>query len=187
MDNSSIGRTRKDAGPITGNGAGAMIITDDVIARFWIKVDRHGPDDCWEWQGADRGSGYGSMKAGKRAELAHRISWTIAKGAIPEGIYICHHCDNRACVNPSHLFAGTQSDNMLDAYRKGRIKLPYCPEVQFQKGEGHPNSKLTNDNVRSIRRAYASGGVIYRDLAKQYGVDHTLIYQIVNRIRWTHI
>ena len=165
-----------------------MIITDDVVDRFWAKVDRRGPDDCWEWQAAERSKGYGAFKVGGHAELAHRVIWTITNGSIPNSLFVCHHCDNPGCVNPKHLFIGSHSDNMRDAYYKGRIKMP-ANSVSFRygKGENNPNSKLTDADVLDIRRLYADGGVTYRSLSEYYGVDHTLIYQVVRRKRWTHI
>ena len=165
-----------------------MFITDKVIVSFWDKVDKQGPNDCWEWQGANRGNGYGAMKLDEHVVSAHRIAWTIMNGEIPTSLLVCHHCDNKTCVNPKHLFLGTQADNMRDAYRKGRITLPANrADTQFQKGERHPGSKLTDNVVLDIRQIYQGGSVTYRDLSKYYDVDRSLIYQIVKRKKWTHI
>ena len=163
-----------------------MIITDDVVTRFWEKVDKRGPDDCWEWQAGTR-TGYGVIKISGRQFQAHRLSWVMAYGEIPNTLFICHHCDNRACVNPRHFFLGTHADNIRDAYYKGRIKVPKSLGRRFGKGEEHPNSKLTESDVKEIRQLYQGGGVTYRNLSEYYGVDHTLIYQVVRRKRWTHI
>lgn len=91
--------------------------------RFWKKVDVRGADECWEWQGFVAPNGYGRFDGG----LAHRFSWVLANGAIPEandyspfGYLILHKCDNRSCVNPNHLFLGTQQDNIQDQVAKGR-------------------------------------------------------------------
>ena len=91
--------------------------------RFWPKIVRRGPDECWEWQAAKSTRGYGKLGApGTDAgcEYAHRVSWELHNGPIPDGMHVLHHCDNRICVNPQHLFLGTNLDNILDMRAKGR-------------------------------------------------------------------
>lgn len=92
--------------------------------RFWAKVDKRGPDDCWLWSGATIEFGHGQFSSGKRNVYAHRYSWEMANGPIPDGLYVLHKCDVPACVNPSHLFLGTQTENMADMRRKGRGSKP---------------------------------------------------------------
>jgi hypothetical protein len=91
--------------------------------RFWEKVDKRGPDECWEWTGARTAPGWHgvSMGPGGRKQTAHRIAWELTNGPIPEGLFALHHCDNPPCVNPAHLFLGTIKDNMVDAARKGHM------------------------------------------------------------------
>lgn len=90
--------------------------------RFWAKTDRSG--ECWLWTGAKNPAGYGSFSMNGTNDMAHRTSWTLTYGPIPEGMFVCHHCDNPPCVRPDHLFLGTALDNMLDKVAKGRAKGP---------------------------------------------------------------
>lgn len=98
------------------------------VIRF-LRRARPAQSGCWEWTGCRLPDGYGRASAGyKQTGLAHRVAWTLFVGPIPEGMYVCHKCDNRSCVKPSHLFLGTQLDNMRDAVAKGRMARNKQPQ-----------------------------------------------------------
>lgn len=144
------------------------------VDRFWIKVKKS--DGCWIW-GALRLNGYGCLRFNGKRTLAHRVSWEIHNGPIPEGLFVLHRCDNPACVRPDHLFLGTRKDNMQDMIKKGRrapIRLL---------GEWNPQSKLTEASVKQIRSSNCSG----IDLAKQFGVSQQLISEVKARLVWKHV
>lgn len=149
-----------------------------LVNRFWAKV-RKG-DGCWLWIASTAPTGYGRIQRGRRGEgvvLAHRLSWELTYGPIPAGLFVCHHCDTRACVRPDHLFLGTDDDNKVDKSRKGT--WPCGSEVR--------QAKLNEAQVSEIRRRYAAGGIRQIDLAIAYGVADSLISCIINRVYWRHI
>jgi len=132
-------------------------------------------------------TGYGRFKIAGKAEMAHRIAYDLAIGGLDSDLMICHHCDNPPCCNPAHLFQGTRSDNMKDAYAKGR--LPFNDEGYVRakaRGERIWSSKLAREDVMRIR-TLASMGVRKATLGRLYGVDRTNVGQIVARRTWTHV
>lgn len=149
-----------------------------VAVRFWKMVDVRSPDECWEWLGSKLLNGYGQMGVpGRRPEGAHRISFVINKGPIPPGQFVLHHCDNKSCVNPKHLFLGTQADNVSDAKKKNRLSV----------GERHCISKLTDKSVRLIRADYETGNFSQSQLGKKYKVSSGNIGYITRRHTWRHV
>ncbi len=148
-----------------------------VLERFFVKI-AYGTSDCWYWRGAINYLGYGLFSTGK----AHRVSWELFNGNIPSGLSVCHTCDVRNCVNPKHLFLGTQLDNMRDAKTKGRIKGPASLV-----GSANGWSKLTEKEVISIRADYAGGRYSNRQLADKYHISRANIGRIVKRQLWKHI
>lgn len=112
--------------------------------RFWARVQRG--DGCWEWTGRLNEHGYGGLWFRRKMDRAHRVAWTLTNGEIPAGLCVLHHCDNRRCVRPDHLFVGTQLDNMRDMVAKGRQAHP-----RPLRGLDHPRGKLSDEDVAVIR------------------------------------
>lgn len=165
--------------------------TPSLRARFWSKVDKSG--DCWLWTGTLYRTGYGCFAVSRsRNDGAHRVAYTLTHGAIPAGLWVLHRCDVRACVNPDHLFLGTAADNNRDASQKGRSPFGdrngarLYPE-RLPRGERQWMAKLTEDDVRAIRAAFASGYWSQRALAVMYGVNRSCIGSIVRREKWKHV
>lgn len=149
-------------------------------ARFWAKVDRSGPPgSCWTWTASRRGGlGYGSYRSRGRLCSAHRFSWQLVHGQVPDGICVLHRCDVPSCVNPAHLFLGTHRDNTNDKVAKGRQARV--------RGERHGLSKLTAPRVIEIRARLALGANQY-DLASAYGVSQPTISQVARGVTWRHV
>lgn len=117
--------------------------------------------------------------------LAHRVSWILTNGVIPDGICVLHSCDNPPCVNPSHLWLGTKADNNRDKEEKGRGKPPpYWLVKNHRSGEDHPFAKLTLFQVEEIKWLYASGGHTMRSLGRRYGVNSSHVSRIISGEKW---
>ena len=141
------------------------MVSESLAERFWAKVDKRGPDECWPWTAYVDQLGY---------ERAHRVSWTLAHGS-PGDLDVLHRCDNRRCVNDSHLFLGTQQDNIADMIAKGRkVSLP---------GETNPNAKLTEDDVRWIRD-WVAAGWSPTNVADALKIGRSTVGGIVHRTSW---
>lgn len=150
--------------------------------RISSNVKRNGR--CIEWQGTLSDNGYGRINVNGRHNRVHRVVYELYRQPIPEGMYICHRCDNPRCCNPDHLFAGTPRQNSRDMLRKGRHKTFARGEVS---GERNPRALLTDDDVVNIREQYASSNVTLKQLAKQYGVHFDTISKVINRVTWSHV
>ena len=149
--------------------------------RFLQKVNQGSSDECWEWTAHCIRDGYGRVLWDGKMALAHRVSYTLFVGSIPEDMCVCHHCDNPPCVNPQHLFLGTRKENMQDMAAKGRAGG--CP----QPGETNPQAVLKEHQVLLIRKMYATKLWTQKAIASQFNVSFQLISLIVNRKIWSHI
>jgi hypothetical protein len=156
---------------------------EDMPLYFSLRYKRT-KTGCWEWSGCRDAKNYGRMGyARKKLVLCHRVSWMAFRGPIPEGMCVCHKCDNPPCINPDHLFLGTRADNTRDAASKGRIR---CNPEKI-KGQLHGMHKLTNDQVLEIRKRYVPYKTHSRILADEFHVCSASILNIVNRKSWKHL
>jgi hypothetical protein len=143
------------------------------VDRFWSKVDKSG--ECWEWTAGLSTVGYGKFGVGRNETVvAHRYSYELEFGKIEDGLLVCHRCDNRKCVRPSHLFLGTHLDNTTDALNKGRLAF----------GERQGTAKLTEEKVAEI--ILLKGKMFQRDVAKLFGISQTQVSRIQARKHWRH-
>lgn len=148
-----------------------------VAHRILRLITVHPKTRCWIWLGGGRGPGYGAITLPRpqRTELVHRASFEAFVGRVPDGIEVLHRCDRRRCVNPDHLFLGTQSDNILDCSKKGRLV--------DNRGERHGMAKLDESSVKQIRASTLSNGL----LAQKFGVCDSTIRFIKSRKLWRHV
>lgn len=170
-----------------------------TISRFWEKVEKRGPDDCWLWQTHISEGGYGQFYYEKTNTNAHRIAWILTYGAIPDDLFVLHNCDSRypiddftsrRCVNPSHLRLGTHDDNMDDRNKKGRVPFglrngAYTKPERRPKGEKHGSAKLTEAQVREIFKLRFT--MRYQDIAEKYGVSKSAVNHIVRGDSWKEV
>jgi hypothetical protein len=146
--------------------------------RFWFNVSKGTDTECWIWTAGKNKNGYGKTTLHGKDIGAHRLSWIIAFGEIPDNLHVLHKCDNPSCVNPGHLFLGTNADNSRDRAQKGRNP--------FQNGEANPYCKLSCSDVLEIRRL-SKLGVPQGEIARRYNIKQTNVSCIILRKTWRHI
>lgn len=149
-----------------------------VEERFWEKVDRRGPLECWNWTGCKDKLGYGFLNIGNhKIERAYRVSYEMHIRPIPDGKSVCHSCDNPSCVNPAHLFVGTHTENLADMRAKGRDSKPPRNDVN---GENNGHAQFTNAQVREFRRQFAEMNVSVTAFATFHEVPLMTMWQIIH-------
>jgi predicted XRE-type DNA-binding protein len=155
------------------------VIDKSLLRRFWSKIDKSCKSGCWEWT-AHFSGGYGRLRIFRdgswRYANANRLSWEIHYSEIPDGLFVCHKCDNMKCVNPEHLFIGSQLDNMKDCSNKGRQA----------KGSDFKRSAITEEDVRTIL-AMEKQGFTQQQIADKFNVSRPNIHYIVSRKTWKHV
>lgn len=143
--------------------------------RFWKKVNKI-PGGCWLWTAASLRGGYGVFWYQKHQHNAHRVSWILSNGDIPGDLFVLHRCDNRACVNPQHLFLGTQKENIHDMIRKNRR--------HSTAGENAPMRKLVWSEVHTIRHLYFAERRSQQEIAEHFSISRQNITRICSRQQW---
>lgn len=152
--------------------------------RFWGRVDVKSEDECWVWLRGLSNRGYGKVTKDGKCTGAHRVSYEISKGKIPDGLCVLHKCDNPACVNPHHLFLGTLSDNIQDSIKKGRFRKGYHPSEYRPRGYAYPHGfpvKLTPEIIDQIK-SLTQNGERQIDIAKKFGIDQSTVSRVINNL-----
>jgi len=151
-----------------------------IGSRFWEYMDSSGgPDSCWEWSSYKNPQGYGKVKHKGKSYFSHRYAWILTNGEIPEGMLVCHRCDNPPCCNPKHLFIGTYLDNSRDKFSKGRQRY-IC-------GVENNQAKLNPEIVQKIRHLYSTGDYTQIGLGRHLGIPRTTVRNVLIGRTWKHL
>lgn len=173
--------TNRRAGKVAGQPQryilGHRLSRGGPVRLFWSYVDRRGPDECWPWKGPLLNK-YGAITVRGKRGIASRFSYELHYGPIPEGMQVCHTCDNPGCQNPAHLWLGTMADNQADMWAKGRSNRA--------RGESNGCAKLTESSVVEIRRLRGAG-MTYTAISRRFGVDKSNIRNICLGKKWQHV
>ena len=153
-------------------------MTNKQLNNFWKKVNKNAPNNCWEWTASLDSKFYGQFRLNGKNILAHRLSWIILVGLIPDNLCVLHKCDNTKCINPDHLWLGTQQDNIKDMFKKGRAKSRI--------GESNPACKLTTKQVLCIKALLKNGDKL-SNVAKLYNINRCTVADIKYGRSWTSV
>ena len=145
--------------------------------RFWMRVNVKNEEECWKWLGSFSSTGYGQIVVNGKNSRTHRVSWVLHYGDIPKRLHVLHKCDNRWCVNPRHLYLGTNLDNIKDKISRGR----------HSKGTMRPMAKLTDEKVRQMRTKFLGGKHTYFEVAKDFNMSLGQTWMIINQKAWKHV
>ncbi len=157
---------------------GGEFVAEPLSVRFWRAVEKKRPNDCWEWMGSRHYKGYGEIALSHKGKTkSHRVAWALTNGEIPEGMVVCHSCDNPPCCNPDHLFLGTHKTNKHDSQEKGRHAF----------GERSGMAKLTESEVKKIRAIDKTGTRTRLSLASQFGISGRMVTSICRYDNWKHV
>lgn len=173
-------------------GLGDEVMTEKAARRFRAKVNKGGPlpahcpelGPCWIWVASCLPNGYGQFWLNGKRHLSHRLMWSLTNGPIPDGLCVLHNCDNPGCVRVSHLFLGTQGDNLKDMGAKGRHRLQRRPGLY--RGARHPQARLTEIQAIGAMAQWLTGRACAA-IAAEYGVSSDAIGDICRGKTWKHL